>query len=92
MIRIDLDRLFYSEYFFNIFMNERPALDSGLILNDWLRGKVLTGEIYKWCEDNMDGIWSFYINNSSAMQFHLDHFYFGFALEEDAVAFKLRWL
>ena len=90
MIRIDLDKIYYSDYFYDIFIQERPVFDSGVGVNDWLRAKVLMGEIYKWCEDNTAGIYSFYINSSTG-QLHLQHFYFSFALEEDAIAFKLRW-
>ena len=92
MIRVDLDRNYYSEYFYKIYMNEMPALDAGYTLNEWLGDKVLNGEIFEWCEENLLGIWSFYVNNTGTGQMHLTHFYFSFALEQDAIAFKLRWL
>lgn len=92
MLRVELDRLYYSTYFWELYCKERPVLDSGYIVNDWLREKVIVNGMYQWCGENMDGKWKFYINNESQMQIHLDCFYFEFILIEDAAGFKLRWV
>ena len=92
MIRVDLDRLHYSQYFYEIFQKEKPTLDSGFFLSDWLYKKVIKSDMFKWCSENTEGNWEFVIHNSSAVQFHFDTFYFCFEAVNDAVAFKMRWI
>lgn len=90
MIRVDLDNLYYGDYFYDIFKKRKKQIDLSKI-DDWLKNIVETGEIGLWCEENIIGSWKFDIKNSSIMQLFLTYFYFEFELEEDAVAFKLRW-
>ena len=47
-----------------------------ITLTEWSQDS----EICQWCRENIKGDWKYYIAH------------FAFELEEDAVAFKLRWL
>ena len=87
---VNLDRIYYSEYFYQILMREK-SLDSGSYINEWLNHQVRLSDLYKWCRENITNYWSFEISNSSTVQVHLDRFCFLFETTEDAMAFKLRW-
>ena len=86
-LRVNLDVRPYGDILWNsLCVQGKPDADQ-----KWFDAEVMKMEVYKWCVDNLSGNFDFDIDCPAAQLF-LNHFYFEFELEEDAVAFKLRWL
>ncbi len=57
----------------------------------WLIEQAKELDCYKWCVENCEGYFNFTIGTISDYQVWLNHFYFEFDKEEDAILFKFYW-
>lgn len=90
MYTVSLNRKKYSEDLYRKYRQEDLSSEE-FYLHDWIDSQIQKTGPYLWCTEYTVGDWNFRVMNSSLFQLHLDMFEFNFELEEDAMAFKLRW-